>query len=403
MRRQLQAIAILLSMSLAFGAWPTLAAEGDNPSGDAAKTSDDATEQDQADDPNDEPPADPYEVPDGSADELVEYLKGLLAKPPTADNREKAMAAIQEACERIMEKDPTDEQLQMAVQLQTMLFGRDKEKLEALAKKLREMDKPELLRRVETALIASELRELRSLPPEQAKQKLQTILDDLMKQLAEDPDPQLISLATSAARLPEMLGDQEMALRVHKKLADLLADSDNPAIQQQAERLRGVVRRMELPGKKMELTGTTLEGEPFDISSLEGNIVLVDFWASWCGPCRASLPHLKELYDAYNDRGFEIVGVNLDRSREDIDKFLEDTPLPWVNLFKEEGQPEAAGYYGVMGIPTYFLVGADGKVISTNARGSLDQLLEERLGPMNPEGEGDDADGDEEPTDAATE
>lgn len=145
----------------------------------------------------------------------------------------------------------------------------------------------------------------------------------------------------------------------------------------------GILRRLELVGKPLELKGTTLDGKPIDIGDLKGKVVLVDFWATWCGPCVAEFPYLKKAYEAYRADGFEIVGINLDDDVATLEGFLKDDPLPWTQIVSRD--KESAGFssqwarhYGISAIPTMFLVDKTGKVVSTTIRG---HLLKEEL-PM---------------------
>jgi thiol-disulfide isomerase/thioredoxin len=112
--------------------------------------------------------------------------------------------------------------------------------------------------------------------------------------------------------------------------------------------------------------------------------VLVDFWATWCGPCIAEIPNVLEQYEKYHDKGFEVVGVSLDQDREALEKFVAEQKIPWPILFeKPEGegwQHPLATFYGITGIPTVVLIGRDGKVITLDARGEklgdrLDELF----------------------------
>ena len=121
-------------------------------------------------------------------------------------------------------------------------------------------------------------------------------------------------------------------------------------------------------GKPMELTGTTSEGGQFDFAKYKGKVVIVDFWATWCGPCRASLPDLKDVYEKYHDKGLEVVGVDLDSELSDLTDFQDKEKLPWVNIVGEEKEGKLqfplAEKYGITGIPTTFFVGRDGKIVS---------------------------------------
>jgi len=110
-----------------------------------------------------------------------------------------------------------------------------------------------------------------------------------------------------------------------------------------------------------DFTLTTLDGkETYTLSQLRGQVVYLDFWASWCGPCRASFPEVKALHETYKGRPFRVLAVSLDRKAADGVKFLEAQKAPFVSVFDEGGK--VATRFGVQGIPTAFLIDAEGKV-----------------------------------------
>jgi thiol-disulfide isomerase/thioredoxin len=111
--------------------------------------------------------------------------------------------------------------------------------------------------------------------------------------------------------------------------------------------------------------------QPLSVAALKGKIVLIDFWATWCGPCRAELPNVIATYGKYHDKGFEIIGVSLDSDREKLDSFLkQQNGMTWPQFFDGKGwSNELAVKYGVEAIPFTVLVGPDGKIIGTNLRG----------------------------------
>ena len=164
---------------------------------------------------------------------------------------------------------------------------------------------------------------------------------------------------------------------------DLLTDSlsgfrqsKNPKVVAAASRLEGISRRLNLPGNKIEVRGVLLGGTPLDWSSYRGKVVLVDFWATWCGPCRAEVPNLLKLYDAYHEKGFDILGISLDTQPEQAEQYIEQENIPWATLFsKDESQRgwehPMAVHYGISGIPRAILVDRDGTVIHMNARGNI--------------------------------
>lgn len=106
-----------------------------------------------------------------------------------------------------------------------------------------------------------------------------------------------------------------------------------------------------------DLVGTP---KPVRLSEMKGQVVYVDFWASWCAPCKQSFPWMNEMQAKYGSRGFTVVGINVDQKREDADKFLAGTPAKFAVAYDTTGK--VAELYQPKGMPTSFLIGADGKV-----------------------------------------
>jgi len=124
-------------------------------------------------------------------------------------------------------------------------------------------------------------------------------------------------------------------------------------------------------------------GEVFEWEKLSGKIVLLDFWASWCGPCRVENPNVVRVYQSYKDQGFEILGVSLDQDRSQWLQAIEKDNLSWEHVSDLNGwRSQAAQDYFVSAIPATFLLDREGKIIAKNLRGKqLEDKLAEILGP----------------------
>ncbi len=126
-----------------------------------------------------------------------------------------------------------------------------------------------------------------------------------------------------------------------------------------------------------DFTMNDTEGNPLTLSSLRGKYVLIDFWASWCAPCRQENPNVVKLYNEYKDKGFDILGVSLDRDKAAWLKAIEDDGLTWNHVSDlKYWQNEVAQLYGVRGIPYTVLLDPEGKIAAKNLRG---QQLEDKL------------------------
>lgn len=131
-----------------------------------------------------------------------------------------------------------------------------------------------------------------------------------------------------------------------------------------------------------DFTMNDTEGKPVALSSFKGKVVLVDFWASWCGPCRQENPNVVNLYKQYHGKGFEILGVSLDRGKDEWLKAIKDDNLTWTHVSDLQfWQNAAARLYGVNSIPQSYLLDKDGKIIGKGLRG---EQLAKKLAELFP-------------------
>jgi thiol-disulfide isomerase/thioredoxin len=99
--------------------------------------------------------------------------------------------------------------------------------------------------------------------------------------------------------------------------------------------------------------------DPLQLANLRGKVVIVDFWASWCAPCRRSFPWLNEMQAKYRDRGLVIIGVNVDRERAEAERFLKQTPADFHIVYDPDGS--LAARYQIPGMPSSYVIGRDGQ------------------------------------------
>lgn len=145
-------------------------------------------------------------------------------------------------------------------------------------------------------------------------------------------------------------------------------------------------RQTDSIGKPFELTFTdAITGSKVSMKALRGKVVVLDFWATWCAPCVSEMPHMKELYAKYHDRGVEFIGVSLDKPKEEggldsLKDFVKQNRIPWPQFY--DGQPAAREFtlsWGVNLLPTVFVVDAEGNLASVQAHGKLDEIIPELL------------------------
>lgn len=328
-------------------------------------------------------------VPDGTPAEILAFMEKTLtlkAEEDVPDDAKESMAnamrLILAGAEKVLAHPKvTDEERTEAIKFKISILYQGSQiglenyasKLEKLAKELADADRKSDLAPLANYLsIKAKFEGDSGLGP-QALPSIEAFLKTFPGNDAA------VALLEEVGTVAERMDDPKSAVKAYELIAKHFPE------QSIADAIPGIVRRLELVGKPMALEGIGMSGSPVNIASMKGKVVLVDFWATWCGPCMAELPALKAAYAKYHDRGFEIIGVPLDDDRDALEQFLTEAKLPWTQIdphakSADPSKEPIAQQYGILAIPAMILVDGSGKVVSTTLRGedlasSLDALL----------------------------
>jgi len=226
-------------------------------------------------------------------------------------------------------------------------------------------------------------------PTEENFKKLFKEVKTLIAQKPVDFLPQIALIFVEVAKqAEEKLNQKGLADKTCSELTADLKAVRHESLQPVITRIETVQRRLNLIGQEVKFEGIMLDGKKFDVKSLRGKVVLVDFFASWCVPCLEELPNVQAAYEKYHDKGFEIVSIGVDfgdpNEVRNLKRLVESKKIPWTVLSDEltvkEKMPSIGEYYGVDAIPEMFLVDKEGKVAELDTRGpKLIETLEKML------------------------
>ncbi|HVA50102.1 MAG TPA: TlpA disulfide reductase family protein [Pirellulales bacterium] len=365
-----------------------------------------------------------YEVPQGTPEELLAFIRKQQRSQGRAETRTERLnscQAIVTAAERIRKEKADDETLTEATKAEldalTTLKRLDDDdaagQLDSLTEQLKNDKRPAIVHLVKTHALmrqldtldasdaaaverfATEVEQLAGSGKPDVKMvplaKAATVLlhrsgkhdaaaeaaRKFAEKFAQADAPDVLvgaaQMANLAGQILELEGREKEAGKLIRDFADRLAKSDDSDVREAAKPLESWAFKLELIGKPMSVSGKLLEGGKFELSQYKGKVVLVDFWATWCGPCVAELPNVKDVYAKYHDRGFEVVGISLDNDADALSEFVKERHIAWPVLF--EGGENASGWghplaeqYKVDSIPLAILLDRQGKVVSLHAR-----------------------------------
>jgi len=192
---------------------------------------------------------------------------------------------------------------------------------------------------------------------------------------AAPKDTRGASLLTGLARLAR---DKDQRVAIYRRI---IADYQGAP---GAKYAAGSLRQIDEVGKPFDLQfKDAITDKTVSIKGLNGKVVVIDFWATWCGPCVAEMPKMKELYAKYKDKGVEFIGVSLDQPGPGLDKlktFVAEKDIQWPQYYQGKyWDSEFSQSWGINSIPSVFIVDAQGNLHSTEARGKLETLIPELI------------------------
>ncbi len=206
---------------------------------------------------------------------------------------------------------------------------------------------------------------------------METGARQLMKEFPNRMEPYnlLVQIATSAIQQGDVTTGRRLAKEIEESKLPLAAKNI----------VRSQLKRYDSVGKPFVFLAPGMDGKEINLEKMRGKVVLIDFWASWCGPCMAEVPNMKKVYDEYHSQGLEIIGVNLDQDLDVLKTTVAKHGMNWLHHFDGENPDGGwAGKYGISAIPAMWLIDKQGLLQDVNAREDLEAKVKKLLAEKTP-------------------
>ena len=312
----------------------------------------------------------PYSAPEKlSPQELLEYIWDMEEKPKSIQQRDGFSAAIVEAAERIIASDASEKFKTQAVLAQLKFLHRDAWLETANADKLlvaaidrwADDDRGPIKKEINFLRLEQKTLNADELEPE-ARAALLTELREFMA--SNSLGERHLRMASNSVALINQIEDANAREPLFVEFGQLFAKSDHKPLARYGKKIAATEKNptSNLVGTELKLAGITTDGLAVDVNKLRGQYVVVDFWATWCGPCIRAIPELETLQAKFADKQVQVIGVSLDEDLEALGKFLEKKPLNWPVL-SGEGVDDVATEYSIRAIPTLMLISPEGLIV----------------------------------------
>ncbi len=311
---------------------------------------------------------------------IVEAVQTLLAAP---DRGEEILAAAGQAAGVLEQAGHAQQSID--VLMKTTAAYKDHPDPQLVEKSLTYADHAELISYQEK--LAAVLQD--------EKDAIPTLLKEIQRMLSgAAPSGDRLAAVMEGAQLLEFSGYLDAAKKVYGMASAAYKQLPDAQLKKEgAAAIASAAKRIGLVGKPFPIEGVMADGTPFTWNDYRGKVVLVDFWATWCGPCLNELPNIRKNFEKFRAQGFEVVGINLDDDPQKVQNFLSSQQLPWATVFsagdKTGFENPNAVRCGVEAIPFIVLVDRQGNVAALHVRGpQLEKKLTEMLGAPSDPGTG---------------